>query len=188
MTTTTEALSLDHLERIKGRDYKSDRAYGAYTYGYSLLRAHGTRDGQPAALDLLTYIHHFWGNLTEKRYQALEDTKPESLTLDPATLRREMADWVRAAKQHHSEMPRNWLRTAETKEVWGQQEEAEGQVRIAPQLNRQASPKVSLTPQKPCGRKATCQLCGELKPKAGMKGYGRDFKRICKDCRKILDL
>lgn len=188
MTTTTEALTLDRLERIRGRDYKSDRTYGAYTYGYSLLRAHGTRDGQPAALDLLAYIHQFWGNLTEKRFQALDDTKPESLTLGPHVLRREMEAWIGAAKQHHSKMPRNWQRTVETREVWGQLPEAEGQMRIELRLHHPETRKVSLAPPQPCGRKATCQLCGELKPRAGMKGYGRDFKRICRSCRKILDL
>jgi|GEM_PF-4699675 len=186
-TLTHPTLTIDRIERIMVREEKSGRRYGAETFGYTLLWAHGYLDDQPTTIELLTSIHRYWGLLTTRRLQALHETRPSSLCLIPNTLHSELNAWVGRAKEHHTGMKRTWEATAQTREAWGKPQAWGVERRINPAPYQQMKVP-GTTRTKLQARVAHCQLCGEVKPQQGMKGLNRDFKRICKDCRKVLDL
>ncbi len=171
----------DHIGRMTGR-----RTGG--TYHYTELWALGTDShGDNRRTNLYPHLRLLWGTLSAKRLTALTQTQPEALTLETSQLLSELEAWVDRAKAWHKAAGTNWKQPAK-------QLDAEqlllrlGTIWPGPSATEPAS--AHKAPQPPAKHKrcAHCQLCGEQRPRAGMRGYGQDFKRICKRCWKTLEL
>lgn len=183
----TRTLQLDHIRYEDHIGRMTGRRTGG-TYHYTELWALGTDShGDSRRTNLYPHLRQLWGTLSAKRLTALTQTQPETLTLETYQLQSELEAWVDRAKAWHKAAGTSWKRPEP-------QLNAEqlllrlGAIWPGPSKTEPSSSQ--RLPQQPAKRQrcAHCQLCGEKRPRAGMRGYGQDFKRICKRCWKTLEL
>lgn len=184
-------LQIHHIAKITtlAEMTQQRRRYSNSThYHITRLWVYGKEEGATKATctDIYPHVRRLWGLLSAKRLEALKQTAPSTLTLEQRALEHEVAAWVGEAARWHKQAGTTWATTAEKRWETGDFSNRRYNVWPEPTLPTLSRPKPK---QQSCHtRKGHCQICGELKPKAGMKGDGRDFKRICKDCRRILEL
>lgn len=189
-TAPTRKLRISKVQKVttaaemtrQGRRY-SYRGYYHITRLWVYGREH---TGKTTCTDIYPLIRRFWGLLSTKRLEALHRTAPDTLTLSQHELELEVAEWIETAMRWHRQAGSGWEATADNR--WETNDFSNRRHNVWPEATPTTLPQPKPKQQSCHTRKGHCQICGELKPKAGMKGYGRDFKRICKDCRRILDL
>lgn len=189
-TTTTRKLRISSIQQVttaaemtrKGKRY-SHQGYYHFTHLWVSGQEH---TGKATCTDIYPFIRRFWGLLSAKRLEALHRTAPDLLTLNKRELEDEVAEWIEAAKRWHAQAGSGWEATADRR--YESSDFSNRRLNVWPEPAFTAPPQAKLKQQNCHTRKGRCQICDELKPRAGMKGYRREFKRICRDCRRTLGL